>query len=197
MNHLSRSVLLCLALMMSFIPVAAQEESEASACVDAPAPRLIVGGFGRVLPGDANNERDRPARDAQLLGSIPGGTGFSVIEGPVCTDGLNWWYVKTDEITGWTVEGSDTEYWIEPLSPQASVSDWANPYRNPVVPIANRMVVGAVVRVQTMNGDPLPVYAALDDLTPTQSLAVNTLVTLAEEGQNGWWRIESDGDSLG
>ncbi len=193
----SRLLMLCLLLMIGFRPASAQDAPTDTACPGAPAPRLVVDGSGRVLPGDANNVRDEPSRDATLLGAIPGGAEFSVLEGPLCVDGLNWWRVKSADLSGWTVEGSGTEYWIEPLSPAISVSEWSNPYRNPQVPVANRLTVGAVVRVQTMNGDPLPVYATLDDTTPAQSLAVNTLVTLAEEGENGWWRIESDGDSLG
>lgn len=192
MTQLSRIIPLCLLLIVGLLPATAQDIPSDPACPGAPVPRLIVDALGRVLPGDANNVREQPSRDGSLIGAIPGDTEFTVLEGPVCADGLNWWRVETDEITGWTVEGVGTDYWTEPLSPTTSVTTWSNPYRSPEYPVANRLIVGATARVQTMDGDPLPVYASLDDPTPIQEFPVNTLVTLMEEGVNGWWRIENE-----
>ncbi len=192
MNWLSKIMLLCLALLIGLLPTAAQDDP---ACPGAPAPRLAVDGVGRVLPGDANNVRAQPLRDAELIGAIPGGAAFRVLEGPICADGLNWWRVETDDITGWTVEGADGEYWIEPLPATGSVSEWSNPYRNPEHPVSNRLIVGATARVQAMDNEALPVYAAPDDTPSVQELPVNTLVTLVEEGIDGWWRIESENGS--
>jgi len=197
MSWLSRIMALYLVLTIGLMPVSAQDDP---ACPGAPVPRLVVEGVGRVLPGDSNNVRGQPSRGAELIGAIPGGTAFNVLEGPVCADGLNWWRVETDDITGWTVEGADGEYWIEPL-PLAeetsieSASEWVNPYRNPEHPVANRLTAGGTARVQTTTYDPLPLYAVPDDTTPAGELPVNTLVTLVEEGVGGWWRVESEAGS--
>jgi len=197
MIWLSRIMLLCLVLMIGLMPVSAQDDP---ACPGAPVPRLVVNERGRVLPGDSNNVRGQPTRGAELIGAIPGGAAFNVLEGPVCADGLNWWRVETDDITGWTVEGADGEYWIEPLTsveetPVESASEWVNPYRNPEHPVANRLTVGATARVQSATDESLPLYAAPEDTTSAQELPVSTLVTLVEEGVNGWWRVESEAGS--
>ncbi|MBK8027203.1 MAG: PD40 domain-containing protein [Chloroflexi bacterium] len=94
-------------------PVAAQSE-----CTNPP-PRLVVGEPGRVLPRDPNNVRDQPSRSGALIGAIPGGGQFTVVDGPVCADDLNWWHVESADLTGWTVEGADGTYWIEPLPEDA------------------------------------------------------------------------------
>ncbi|MBC8099097.1 MAG: SH3 domain-containing protein, partial [Armatimonadetes bacterium] len=51
------------------------------------------------------------------IGEIPGEASFTVLEGPVCADGFNWWRVNYDGLEGWTVEGQGTEYWVEPFDP--------------------------------------------------------------------------------
>lgn len=197
MSRLSRLLLLCL-LLIAALPAAAQDAPPDPACPGAPAPRLIVDGNGRVLPGDSNNVRDQPIKGGMLVGAIPGSGEFKVLEGPVCADGLNWWRVESGEIAGWTVEGSGADYWIEPLAPAVSVDiEWSNPFRSPKYPVANHMIVGAVARVQTMDGEPLPLYTALDESTPSNELPVNTLVTLQEEGAGGWWRVESEDGAAG
>jgi len=186
-----------LMLIVSILPTIAQDTPTDPNCPNAPAPRLTVEGSGRVLPGDANNVREQPARASTLLGAIPGGTEFTVLEGPICADDLIWWRVRTDDITGWTVEGSGSDYWIEPLAQPAAPSTWSNPYRNPEYRISNPMIIGAIARVQTMTGEPLPVFANPDDATSIGEFSVNTLVTLLEEGTDGWWHVESEDGTNG
>lgn len=99
--------------MLGFVAgITAQEDAN---CPGAPQPRLLVGGQGRVTPGDPNNVRDAAAPSGTKVGEIPGGEVFFVLEGPVCTDGLNWWRVSYDDLTGWTVEGQGNGYWVEPF----------------------------------------------------------------------------------
>jgi len=110
---LAFSAAVSLLLVPALLPAIAQD----AACPDAPAPRLIVGEQGRVTPGDPNNVRDAAARSGNLIGEIPGGAIFDVLEGPVCADGFNWWRVTYVDLTGWTVEGAGTDYWVEPIAP--------------------------------------------------------------------------------
>lgn len=82
------------------------------------APRLRVGASGYVLPGPSNALRTqpRPGADSAVLGEIPGGGFFRVLEGPVCgPEGRYWWRVNYQGIIGWTAEGQGTEYWVSPF----------------------------------------------------------------------------------
>jgi hypothetical protein len=89
---------------------------------DDPAylpPRLSVGVQGRVVStGIPNNIRQQPGSSSQLLGEIPTNAVFNVIGGPSCStlDKLVWWKVQYNGIEGWTAEGKDQEYWLEPLN---------------------------------------------------------------------------------
>ncbi len=78
--------------------------------------RLRVGGNGRVLPGVANNLRSAPSANSQILGQIPGGGVFAVVEGPSCdAAGIAWWRVTFQNLNGWTGEGQGNAYWVEPM----------------------------------------------------------------------------------
>jgi hypothetical protein len=88
------------------------------ACAPNLPPRLFVGGQGRVVPGDPNAIRNQPTTNnasSQTIGVVPGGAVFSVVNGPVCADGFTWWQVNYSGVTGWTPEGQDYTYWVDPL----------------------------------------------------------------------------------
>lgn len=109
-----RSLLLCLlALCLSFPTVSVFSQS-------CPTPRLVIGEQGRVTPGAANRVRADPGVNGTLLGEIPGGAVFEVLEGPRCIDGLNWWRVEYGDLIGWTAEGNATTYFLEPISPRSA-----------------------------------------------------------------------------
>ncbi len=87
-------------------------------CTFAPPARLVPGGIGRVLPGDANVLRSQPGTGASstVIGSIPGGGQFTVLAGPQCgNDGRVWWQVQYGGAIGWTAEGEGGTYWVEPV----------------------------------------------------------------------------------
>lgn len=76
--------------------------------------RLTAGQTAQVTPGTPNNVRSLPTVGADRVGQLPGGTRLTVLDGPQCVDGFVWWFVESAEITGWTAEGSDGSYWLEP-----------------------------------------------------------------------------------
>jgi hypothetical protein len=83
------------------------------------APRLFVGGSARVTPGEPNALRSQPTRNNSLsaiLGQIPGGATFLVVSGPQCAEGFYWWQVNYNGQIGWTPEGENSTYWLEPLT---------------------------------------------------------------------------------
>lgn len=79
-------------------------------------PRLAVGAAGRSIDdGVPSNVRSEPSRSASVVVQIPAGERFTVLEGPVCNEGLVWWRVMYGNFSGWTAEGEDDTYWVEPL----------------------------------------------------------------------------------
>lgn len=92
-----------------------------AACPGSPAPRLTIGGKGRVTPGNPNwintaalRPSTHPSQSKHIAQIPPGGV-FDVLEGPQCADGITWWKVKYRGYTGWTGE-SDSDYWVEPVN---------------------------------------------------------------------------------
>jgi hypothetical protein len=53
---------------------------------------------------------------SEIVGQIPGGDTFTVLEGPSCepSTGLIWWLVSYGNLTGWTAEGQGDTYFVEP-----------------------------------------------------------------------------------
>lgn len=112
-------------------------------CPNAQVSRLNGGFVARVVPGDANNVRAQPSRQAELISQIPGGGVFNVLEGPTCADGFAWYKVDYQgQVIGWTVEGTADEYWLEPITPPATatvlptLAPTATPQPPTVTPIA-------------------------------------------------------------
>jgi hypothetical protein len=89
---------------------------EGTVCPGFLPSRLKIGQPGRVTPGDANNLRAEPTTQSQRVGQIPGGGAFMVLDGPVCTPGMAWWQVEYNGVVGWTGEGQDNTYWLEPAN---------------------------------------------------------------------------------
>ncbi|MEZ4668595.1 MAG: SH3 domain-containing protein [Anaerolineae bacterium] len=96
--------------------------------------RLFIGQEGRVVAGlGANNLRDNPTKAGKVVTQIPELGTFSVLDGPIDAEGLNWWKVDFNGHIGWTAEGDNSEYWVEPLIENTStdlqndiVGDWDN-----------------------------------------------------------------------
>jgi hypothetical protein len=90
----------------------------ANACPPLLPPRLRIGSTARVTLGAPNALRTQPTVNNQLsrvIGSIPGGQTFTVLNGPICADGYTWWQVNYQGMIGWTAEGEGTTYWLEPI----------------------------------------------------------------------------------
>jgi hypothetical protein len=90
----------------------------ATTCNGFMLSRLVIGQRGRVTPGDPNRMRSNPSTGGQIVGQIPGEGVFNVLEGPICdtANGIAWWRVEYDGLTGWTAEGQGNNYWTEPVN---------------------------------------------------------------------------------
>lgn len=82
--------------------------------------RLTAGGQAKVMgaPSDLPNRvRSEPVVGNNIIGEIYPGTILRVLEGPVCANGLVFWKVESETVTGWTAEGDGTEYYLEVYVP--------------------------------------------------------------------------------
>ncbi|MCY4061887.1 MAG: SH3 domain-containing protein [Chloroflexi bacterium] len=79
------------------------------------SPNLKAGGWGQVVPGPANRMRRGPSLSDPRVGSIEAGEVVAVLDGPVFVDGYYWWQVRHGDVTGWTAESGECEYWIVPV----------------------------------------------------------------------------------
>ncbi len=95
-------------------PTSAPGGLDDPACMGVRPSNLVVGGQGRVTPGQPNKMRSAPGTAAPQVGSIPGEAIFSVVGGPRCADGYLWWQVSYNGAVGWTAAGSGTEDWVVP-----------------------------------------------------------------------------------
>ena len=86
-------------------------------CEGTQVSRLREGFYGRVTDnGFANNLRSEPSLTANLLAQIPPDETFAIITGPVCAEGYAWWEISYQGQEGWTAEGNDRTYWLEPYN---------------------------------------------------------------------------------
>ncbi len=85
-------------------------------CPGFVSSRLAPGGYGRVLPGLANNVRAQAGYNFPVVGSIPAGSVFFVMLGPVCASNTAWYQVVFNGVQGWTAEGQSSTYWLEPYT---------------------------------------------------------------------------------
>lgn len=86
-------------------------------CPGAPPVHLKVGAKGVVVSGQANNVREQPTKNSKFLGRLKANTIFDISQGPVCAEGMNWWFINTPNLNGWSAEGQGEEYWLAPYVP--------------------------------------------------------------------------------
>ncbi len=146
-------------LLASFTPAPSRTQAQVSSLAPTPTPaspiavrcrgtlpsRLQVGGIGRVSlePPIPHRVRIRPERGARVVGQLMPGEAFDVLEGPRCAGGWAWWRVRSQaqDLEGWTSEGNDSTYWVEPYS--------AAPLITPTPAAASRTLPAACSRLIT------------------------------------------------
>lgn len=85
--------------------------------------RLMRNGTAWVNDTTPNNVRAEPSVSAEKVGEIAAGDWFKVVDGPHCANGITWWYVDyIAGIEGWTAEGVDAEYFLQPGCPPTRCS---------------------------------------------------------------------------
>lgn len=151
-------------------------------CSGVPMPHMLIGLTGYVTLGPSNNLRAQPSMSATVLGQMPGGSTFSVLAGPTCANGLNWWQVSYNGAVGWTAEGRNAEYWIEPLS------------CSPTLP--SRMAVGMQGRItpglpNRLRAEPTTTSSTIGLIPAGGVFTIVSGPTCAEN--TSWWRVSYGG----
>jgi hypothetical protein len=85
-------------------------------CFNSPPARLAPNSLAIVLPGVPNNIRSNVgAEGTQILGVMPAGSTFTITGTAQCdSQGLRWYPLTYNGVSGWTAEGQGSEYWIAP-----------------------------------------------------------------------------------
>jgi hypothetical protein len=87
--------------------------SAPGSCTGAAQIGLTAGGQGQVTPGLPNKVRSTASLASAQVGTIPGDGIFSVVAGPSCADGYEWWQVNYNGLVGWTAGGTTSDPWIK------------------------------------------------------------------------------------
>ena len=87
----------------------------AAPCPGAPPSILSVGIRAYVVLGTPNRLRASAGTSTRQIGQIRGGEEFTIVGGPICTDGYRWWQVEFQGEPGWTADGEGDEYWVRPV----------------------------------------------------------------------------------
>jgi hypothetical protein len=115
--------------------------------------RLSIGITAQVEAGGLPNVmREQPGTSSNRITDIPGGVPLVILDGPRCStlDKLIWWQVNYNGQTGWTVEGQNGDYWMEPLINGATATPSASP----------TPTVSAREAITTQNGGQLAMLAS-------------------------------------
>lgn len=166
-------ILLLFALIISSTTVYAQGRGKD--CLSGYlTPRLAGGMWARVtLGGTANRVRAEPSLSARQIGSIPPGTPVYVTSAPACADGLVFWQVGFRDIGtpnsdvddfGWTAEGGNGEYWLEPL------------YQTWSIPLARQVIsAGNLINLRNLGQAQYGMVSRLAWSPDSSKLAINTV----------------------
>jgi hypothetical protein len=78
--------------------------------------RLQVNQRGHSIHVGNLNLRQRPGLQGRIVGTLPPGGRFTVLDGPFCSDNYVWWKVNTGRTQGWVAEGEPSSfvYWLTP-----------------------------------------------------------------------------------
>lgn len=88
-------------------------------CGILPAVGLVAGGEGRVIAGGGPNRvRSAPDAEAEVIGQIPEGATFTVVDGQqgVCAGAIRWAQISYDGVIGWTAQGVGSQVFLEAVA---------------------------------------------------------------------------------
>jgi hypothetical protein len=79
-----------------------------------PQAQLVPNAFATVTEdGAALKLYTGTCVEAPVLAQFQPGTRVTVLDGPISAEGLAWWRVRLNDLTGWVIEGEDNEVWLQ------------------------------------------------------------------------------------
>ncbi len=121
------TALLLIAMMGQFSSANAQQPTPLPAtatpvCNGTLPTRIVLRERSRVAYSDPSplNVRSAAGTDGDILGEIPAGGVFFVLDGPICTNRYTWYLVEYqstgNQLEGWVAEGDAINgYFVEPF----------------------------------------------------------------------------------
>ena len=166
-------------------------------CANTPPTRLTVGGNARVAFTDGSVLNVRTEANGDILATqLAEGTQVSVLNGPVCAGGYNWYMIQpaNGEVGGWSAEGVVGEYWLEPALIITAVSPVPGNIGQTVDGSCisappNYLNIGITAQVGQLGGT-LAMRNYPTDPTPFQQLSQGTVVSIVDGPLcHGGWRF--------
>lgn len=78
-----------------------------------PRARLAPSLLALVTRDDAPlNLYEGVCTESEVLARLMKGTRVIILDGPVDADGFAWWRVRSSDLTGWVIEGEDSDIWL-------------------------------------------------------------------------------------
>jgi hypothetical protein len=143
--------------------------------------QLTIG--GQVLLRGGVNVRSQPNLSGALVNYYDHQVRLRLIDGPVCTNGYNWWRVAGIGEPGWVVEGTPGRYFMEPFIDPNAVNCF---------PPLDTVTVGG--RILTITGSRIRLTPGIRSFVLTAVLNGAILEVIGGpnclDGLN-WWRVRA------
>lgn len=190
-SHLLMVCIVCLGLACAAPSTAGAQPAQPQCSLPT---RLFAGGGVMLVGTVANNLRIAPGLNAPLLRDR---TGRPVVLGPrevwalgngaACRDGILWWEVSRDAVSGWTAEGTVHDgYFLKAVPFNTLTSQGCRANYDSRLAVGDKVAVGDGVtqRVRSAASKTAPVIG---------SLAPNQIVRIVEGPRCAdgwvWWRV--------
>lgn len=136
-----------------------------------------------LIPGIAL--RVAPTADSALLEQFNDRREFTVLDGPVCRGGFNWWQLRGHGYVGWAAEGRGDFYWLSFVRARdTGILPCRTPQR---LAAGSRFLLNYNVRIRT---EPSLAALTLTVVPSGDSVTILEGSPTCEDGYN-WWRVRA------
>lgn len=95
------------------------QPSDIPSCPGTLPSRLYIGAKAEVTTSGMAPQlslRSQPSMSAEKVHVIAAGRDMVILDGPICAENSYWWYIRSEQgFEGWSREGDNEDYWIDPL----------------------------------------------------------------------------------
>lgn len=142
-------------------------------------------GFGRgtfVVLDPGVNVRNIPSLSGAVVNYYVDAVVLTIVDGPVCANGYNWWRVEGSGNPGWVIEGRPERYFLTAISPTVDPSTICFTPLSLTVGERARVITG--IRVHTR----ADLSSLVMTVVPLGSL-IDVLRGPVCAGQINWWQV--------